>query len=179
VILPLVSVIALLLISIAAGVQPRPGAPEQMHEPWSAVHITISLAGLAMLFGGGVYGAGSLLLHKQLTSRKFGRLFSALPPLGDMHKLRAIALYVGWSLITVSLASSILFMVIANSGTPSFFTHLHAMFGLWGIVSLLALSERMNWLGDHKQARMAVAVSILILGMVMVSVVEMYTGGQS
>lgn len=179
VILPLGAVIALLLIAVAAGVQPRPGAPEQVQEPWSAVHITISLAGLAMLFGGGVYGAGSLLLHRQLVSRRFGRLFSALPSLGDMHRLRTIALFVGWSLITLSLASSVVFMVVANEGTPSFFSHLHSMFALWLIVSLLALSERRNWLGDHRQARLAVGVSLLILLLVTASVLGMYTGGRS
>ena len=117
--------------------------------------------------------------HRQLTHREFGPLFSSLPSLGDMNRLRSITLYVGWLLITLSLASSITWMIIERSGSPKFFTHLHAMAGLWLVISVLALSEKRNWLGQHRQARMSVALSILILLMVLGSVVEMFIGGRA
>ena len=178
VILPLAAVILMLLSSIVIGFKPN-GHAAALHSWWSALHISLSLAGVAMLLGSGVYGAGAMILHRQITRREFGPLFNALPPLGDMNRLRSIALYLGWWLVTLSLASSISWMIIERSGSPSFFTHLHAAFGLWLVVSVLALSERKHWLGQHRQARFAVALSALILVLVMASVIEMFVGGRA
>ncbi len=178
VILPLVTVILLLLAGIAGGLHHK-SAPDELHSAWSAVHIVLSMAGVAMLFGSGVYGAGSMLLRRELMSRKFGRLFSSLPSMDEMHKLRAFAIYFGWLLITISFASAVVFMFLENSGTPSFFSHLHEMVGLWGATSLLALSERFRWLGDQKQARLTVAISTVIFLLITGSVLQIYFGGQS
>jgi ABC-type uncharacterized transport system permease subunit len=178
VILPLCTVILLLLLGIVLGFQPD-FAISSIKGSWSAFHITLSLAGVAMLLGSGVYGAGSMILHYRITKKEFGPLFSSLPSLSDMNHLRTIALYVGWLLITISLSSAICWMIFENSGTPTFFTHLHIMFALWLIVSLLALSERFNWLGQHRQSRLSVILSILIFVLVMASVVEMFSGGKA
>ncbi len=178
VVLPLATVILLLLASFVVGIYPD-GHPKAMSSAWSAFHITLSLAGVAMLLGSGVFGAGAMILHRQLTKREFGPLFSALPPMGDMNRLRSFALYVGWWMITFSLASSIAWMIVKNAGTPVFFTHLHVMAGLWLVISVLALSERKNWLGQYRQARLSLALSALILFMVMASVIEMFMGGRA
>lgn len=178
VVLPLITVILLLLVGIAGGFKHK-SAPDELHSAWSAVHIVLSMAGVAMLLGSGVYGMGSMLLRRELKSRKFGRLFSSLPSMDEMHKLRAFALYLGWLLITVSFASSVVFMFIEKSGTPSFFSHLHEMFALWGVSTLLALSERWRWFGDQKQARLTVAMSALIFLLITGSVLQIFFGGQS
>ncbi len=178
VMLPLATVIALILFGIAGGLR-HTSAPDELHSAWSAVHIVLSMAGVAMLFGSGVYGAGSMLLRRELISRKFGRLFSSLPSMDEMHKLRALALYLGWLLITVSFASAIVFMILEKSGNPSFFSHLHEMFALWVVATLLALSERLRWFGDHKQARLTVAMSALIFLLITGSVLQIFFGGQS
>jgi ABC-type uncharacterized transport system permease subunit len=178
VVLPLITVILLLLAAVVVGIHPNTH-PKAMSGPWSAFHITLSLAGVAMLLGSGVFGAGAMILHRQITHRAFGPLFGALPPLGDMNRLRSFALYVGWWMITISLASSIVYMIIANAGAPIFFAHLHVMFGLWLVISVLTLSEKRNWLGQYRQARMSVVLSALILLMVMASVVQMFLGGRA
>lgn len=178
VVLPLITVVLLLLAGIAGGFR-HTTAPDELHSAWSAVHIVLSMAGIAMLFGSGVYGAGSMLLRRELMSRKFGRLFSTLPSMDVMHKLRAVAIYHGWLLITVSFASAVVFMLIEKSGSPSFFSHLHEMFGLWGVSSLLALSEKLHWLGDQKQARLTVAMSMIIFLLITGSVLQIFFGGQS
>ncbi len=178
VVLPLAIVTLLLLSGIAGGLR-HAQAPEELRSAWSAVHIVLSMAGVAMLFGSGVYGAGSILLRRELKDRKFGRLFSSLPSMDVMHRLRAVALYHGWLLITVSFASAVIFMFIENSGSPSFFSHLHEMFALWVGASLIALSERMNWFGDQKQARLTVAMSALIFLLITGSVLQIFFGGQS
>ncbi|MCB9357748.1 MAG: hypothetical protein H6505_04155, partial [Calditrichaeota bacterium] len=142
-------------------------------------HIVLSTAGVAMLFGSGVYGAGAILLRRVLIRKQFGRLFSALPSMDDMHRLRALAVYHGWLLITISFASSTLFMFIQRAGTPSFFSHLHEMFALWLAATLLALSENRNWLGDQRQAKLTVALTALMFLLLAGSVTQIFFGGQS
>ncbi|MCB1060249.1 MAG: hypothetical protein KDB65_08455 [Calditrichaeota bacterium] len=178
VVLPLITVVVLLLSGIAAGLR-HTTAPLELHSAWSAVHIVMSMAGIAMLLGSGVFGAGSILLRRQLKSRNFGRLFSSLPSMDEMHKLRTFAIYLGWVLITVSFASAVVFMFVEKSGNPSFFSHLHEMFALWFVASLLALSERMHWFSDQKQARFAVATSAVIFLLIAGTVLQIFFGGQS
>jgi len=178
VVLPLLTVVLLLLVGFAGGLR-HDAAPEQLHSAWSAVHIVLSMAGVAMLFGSGVYGAGSMLLKHELKARRFGRLFSCLPSMDELHKLRAFALYFGWSLITVSFASSVVYLFSARAGSPSFFSHLHEMFALWVVASLLAASERLKWFGDQKQARLTVALSGLIILLIAGSVAQIFFGGRS
>lgn len=178
VVLPLLTVVLLLMIGIAGGLR-HTTAPDTLHSAWSAIHIFMSMAGIAMLLGSGVYGAGSLILRRELVGRKFGRLFSTLPSMDVMHKLRTVAVYHGWLLITVSFVTAVLFMFVENAGSPNSFRHLHEMFGLWIISSFLALSEKLQWLGDHKRARLAVAASVLFLLIIAGSVLQIYFGGQS
>jgi hypothetical protein len=68
-------------------------------------------------------------------------------------------------------------MFFANAGTPSFFSHLHEMFGLWVVASALALSERMRWLGDHRQARLTVGLTALMFVILAGSVLQIFLGG--
>lgn len=176
--LPIVIVTLLLLTGIAGGLR-HTDAPRELHSAWSAVHILLSTAGVAMLFGSGVYGAGAILLRRVLVQKKFGRLFSALPSMDAMHRLRALAVYHGWLLITVSFASSVLFMFIERSGTPSFFAHLHEMFALWTVATVLAVSERWHWLGDQRQAKLTVALTSVIFLLLAGSVTQIFFRGQS
>ncbi len=178
VLLPLLLVVCLLLASIAGGLRHVEG-PRELHSAWSAVHIILSMAGVAMLFGSGVYGAGSIVLRRMLKNRQFGRLFSTLPSMDDMHRLRSLAIYHGWLLITVSFASSTIFMFIEREGSPSFFSHLHEMFALWVVASVLALSERKRWLGDQRQARLTVALTTLMFLLMAGSVAQIFFGGRS
>lgn len=177
-VLPIVIVTVLLLTGVAGGLRHTEG-PRELHSIWSAVHIVLSTAGVAMLFGSGVYSAGAILLRRVLVQRKFGRLFTALPSMDDMHRLRALAVYNGWLLITISFASSTVFMFIQRAGTPSFFNHLHEMFALWFVATILAISERKNWLGDQRQAKLTVALTALMFFLLAGSVTQIFFRGQS
>jgi len=178
VVVPIVLVILLMLSGIAGGLRHLEG-PHELHSAWSAVHIILSMAGVAMLFGSGVYGIGSIVLRRMLKKRQFGRLFSTLPSMDEMHKLRSLAIYHGWSLITISFASSTIFMFAERDGSPSFFSHLHEMFALWAVASLLALSEKKRWLGDQRQARLTVALTMLMFLLMAGSVAQIFFGGRS
>ncbi len=174
-ILPVGAVIALIFIALVGGVQPT-NTPKAVQGLGAAFHISLSMAGVAMLLGSGVYGTGALILHRQLAHRTFGPFFSSLPSLEDMNRLRSIAIYVGWLLITVSLASAIVWTAIFRPGTDLIVSHLHPMLLLWAIVSLLAMSARFNWLRQHRLSWLSVLLAALVLILVLVSVIEFFAG---
>jgi ABC-type uncharacterized transport system permease subunit len=175
VILPVSAVILLILVGIVAGLQPST-LPKAVIGSGAAFHITLSLAGVAMLLGSGVYGAGSLVLSRQIAQRAFGPLFTSLPSLDDMNRLRKVAVYWGWILISVSLASAMIWMRFFRTESPIMESHLHPMITLWIVVSLLAAAARFNWLRRHRLAGLSVGLAVLVMVLVLVSVIEIFAG---
>lgn len=175
VLLPVGTVVALLLVAIVAGVRPE-SAPAVMRGPWVAFHVTLSLAGVAMLMGGGVYGIGYVILHRQIKRHTFGQLFARLPSLDDMHRLRNIAVYVSWLLITVSLLTATVWMLLMKSAAGIIHSHLHPMVMLWIGVTLLALLARMRRLSHVRLAKMTVILVLHVLGLLLLSVLGIFSG---
>lgn len=168
VLLPVATVTVLLLVSIVAGVRPE-AAPLIMQGPWVAFHVTLSLAGIAMLMGGGVYGAGYMILHRQIKKHTFGHLFARLPSMDDMHRLRNTAVYVSWLLITISLLTATVWMFLMKSADGIIHSHLHPMALLWLGISLLALLEKARWFGHVRLAKMTIILVLHVIGLLLVS----------
>ena len=108
-----------------------------MQNPGVALHVMISLAGLAMLLGSGVFGLGSLVLHRRLAARKFDELLQHLPSLEEMYRLRRVTLYGGWLLITVSLVAAFVWAWTMKPDERMMSSHMHPMLTLWVTVSAL------------------------------------------
>jgi ABC-type uncharacterized transport system permease subunit len=142
----------------------------------AAFHITLSLAAVAMLLGAGVFGAGALILHRRIARREFGPLFSSLPSLDEMHRLRGEAIFVGWLLITVSLASAVVWMRFFRTDSKIMESHLHPMLTLWAIVSALAAADRFRWLTKHRLAILSVILAALVMALILVSIIEFFAG---
>jgi ABC-type uncharacterized transport system permease subunit len=175
VILPLTAVVLLIFIGVVAGVAPS-ATPKAILGMGAAFHITLSLAAVAMLLGSGVFGAGALILHRQIAHRAFGPLFSSLPSLDEMNRLRAEAVNVGWLLITVSLASAVVWMRFFRTESKIMESHLHPMLTLWVIVTALAAAARFKWLGKHRLAAASVILAGLVLALILVSILEFFAG---
>ncbi|MBT3232153.1 MAG: hypothetical protein HN356_05000 [Calditrichaeota bacterium] len=176
VIFPLAAVIVLLTSSLIIGV--HPGEVQSVLKSNSAAfHISLSLAGIAFLLGSGVFGTGQLLLHRQIKSRNFGRLFQFLPPLGDLNRLRQIALLSGWWLFTISMISAFLWMYIEASAEGPVVSHLHPMLTLWVVISLSAAASRFNWLSQRRLAFSSAVLALLVFVLLLVSVIEIYSRG--
>jgi ABC-type uncharacterized transport system permease subunit len=175
VILPLGSVTLLLLIAMAAGIRPEQ-TPEAVRGAGAALHIGLSLGGIAMLLGSGVFGAGELILQREIARRTFGPFFASLPSLEDMRRLRALSLNLGWLLITVSLASAFVWMRLFRTESQLMESHLHPMLLLWVIVTALAAAEHFGRLGRMRRAALSVGLAALVMLLAVVSVVEFFVG---
>jgi ABC-type transport system involved in cytochrome c biogenesis permease subunit len=173
--LPLLGVMALMLFGIVAGL-----APGQVSDALlgvaPAIHITLSMAGVAMLLGCGVFGAGHLILHHQISNRRIDAWFQRLPSLGDLDRLRRVALSTGTALVTVSLLSAFGWMARQPEGDPVIVSHLHPMILLVALLLVLVVADRFRWLSSRNLSVACVVMSALVLALLTVSVVEIFAG---
>lgn len=174
--LPIAAVTFLLLIGLVVGSRPE-GIPHVVTGPWAAFHITLSLAGIAMLLGAGVYGAGYLIVHRQMKSRRVGSFFSRLPSMEEINYLRTMTISVGWLLITISIVSAVVWMVFYKSLSDIFHGHLAGMTGLWLVVSTLALADHLLWGGQKRMATLTVGLMGFVLLLIVATVIGFFAGG--
>ncbi len=176
VVLPLVTVILIMTVSLIIGIQPD-NLDEGLKSNSAAFHIGISLAGITLLLGSGVFGSGQLLLHRQIKSRKFGRIFNSMPPLSDLNKLRHISLLSGWTLFTLSMISALIWMLLKASNDGPVISHLHPMLTLWVIISFAFAASKYHWLSHIRLAITSAVLALLVLILLMISVFEIYSSG--
>lgn len=176
--LPIAAVTVLLVIGLVIGAR-SDSTPQAVQGPWIAFHVTLSLAGVAMLMGGGVYGAGYLILNHQMKTRGFGGLFSRLPSLEEIHRLRKMAVYAGWLLITASLLSMIAWMLWLKSKGEILHPHLAGMSVLWVAVSVLALAEKLRWAGQRRLAALTLSLTVVVLMLILATVIGVFAGAKA
>jgi ABC-type transport system involved in cytochrome c biogenesis permease subunit len=87
-----------LLIGFASG----PGAPAP-RSPWSILHITVSVLGLALLALAFVAAALYLLQFRELKAKRFGQVFRLFPPLERLDQLNHLALVLGFPTVTLGV----------------------------------------------------------------------------
>ena len=175
-VLPLASSALLLAGGVVAGLGAPAAAPEALTSPRAAVHIVLSLTAVTLLIGSGVFGAGEIILHRQIVRRRFGRWFHDLPSLADLSRLRRIALNAGWALMTFSVGYGVAALWLLPGAHEATISHLHPMLTLWVILSALWLADRFGWLAQLKLAAASVAVSTLMVLLIVVSVIEFFGG---
>jgi ABC-type uncharacterized transport system permease subunit len=175
-VLPLVSAMLLVAAGTVAGLGQPAAPPEAFANPRAAVHIALSLAAVTLLIGSGVFGAGELILHRQIVQRRFGKWFHDLPSLADLSRLRRLSLTSGWALMTVSVVLAMAGLWLLPTAREATISHLHPMLTLWVILSALWAAERFRWLTQLKLAAASVAVSALMVVLIVISVVEFFGG---
>ena len=173
--LPLLGVVLLLLAGLIMGLHPE--APAEQLLGWgAAIHVTLSLAGIALLLGCGVYGAGHVILHWNIRRRHFNAWFQRLPSLGDLDRLRRRSLVSGWVLVTVSLLSALVWAARQPNDRDTIVSHLHPMILLAVILLALVAADRFRVLSANKLAVGCVIMSAVVLSLLGVSVVEIFAG---
>jgi HemX protein len=172
--LPIAAVVLLILLAIVTGVRSET-MPKAALGWWMAFHVTLALASAAMLMGAGVYAAGYLMLHKQIKQHRFGQMFAKLPSMEEINRLRAVALYVGWGLITVSFGSSAIWMAMNRSPEKVVISHLSEMSILWLVLSAIAILEKRRVLSQRKLAAITVAFAGFMFILILWTMIAMYT----
>jgi ABC-type uncharacterized transport system permease subunit len=174
-IIPLAAAILLLVSAMAMGLGRAADIPEALVNPRASAHITMSLVGVTLLLGSGVFGAGEIILHKQIKSRTFGQWFHDLPSMSDLNRLRRVSLTAGWLLITISIASAMSTLWFTPESREATISHLHPMLTLWVIITILWATDRFHWAAQQKMALASLAISGLMVLLLIISLVGFFT----
>ena len=177
VLVPLALIVPMFLVGLIAGI----GRPEQVAAhligSTTGLHMVLSMAGVAMLLGSGVFAIEQLTLHRQLKNRTFGRWFSYLPSLEDLDKLRRHTLIAGWFIVTFSLIIALLWMWYGQADRAPVISHLHPMLTLWSILTIFLLANRFGWAAINKLALSSIVLSVVIFLLLIISLYEIFGKG--
>jgi len=88
-------------LALLIGLAPE-GAPST-RGPWSILHITVSVLGLAMLALAFIAAALYLLQFRELKARRFGQVFRLFPPLERLDQLNHLSLVLGFPTVTLGV----------------------------------------------------------------------------
>ena len=174
-VLPILVSAGLVLIALALGTEPV-AIPDSLRGYLVSIHITLVMAGVALLLGAGVYGFGYLVLHRQIKRRSFGPFFSMMPSLNDLNQLRSFTVTSGWILVTVGVVGGVIWMLMRSDLYSAMISHLGIAIGFWGIVSLMAAASRFRWLGQRRLAGFSALISAVMIILIMMSIAVTYPG---
>ncbi len=176
VVLPLLGVVALMVLGLVLGLRPAVDLHRSLKGPEIALHVTLSLAGVAMLLGCGVFAAGYVILHRQIRNRRFDAWFQRLPSLGDLDRLRRVTLTAGSALIVASVVTAFAWTGLRGGDEPTVISHLHPMLLLTALLALLVAIDRRRWWSATHLAVGCVIMSGLVMTLLCISVVEIFQG---
>jgi ABC-type uncharacterized transport system permease subunit len=91
------------LIGLALLIGLAPEALAAGRGPWSILHITVSVLGLAMLALAFIAAALYLLQFRELKSKRFGQVFRLFPPLERLDQLNHLSLVLGFPTVTLGV----------------------------------------------------------------------------
>lgn len=152
------------------GTQAAPGPSPA----WSHVHVLLASAGLALLGVAGGAGVLFVLQHRRLKARRTspsgtGRM--ALPSLEALDRVNAVALSLGFLLLTLGLVSGVLWVQAAEGRLWPGSLHAWATLLAWAIYAALVAARFGLRQGARDSALCAVAgFAVLLVAVVGVGV---------
>ena len=154
---PLVS--ALQIFALAANLD-RSGSftPRGAVNPWLETHAAFSILAFGAFALAGLAGGMYLWQERQLKTHRVRAIFFQLPPIGDLGRLNARLLVVGFVLLSVGLVAGI-FM-----GVPNTAPHLVWAVVVWLLYAFLVQARWGAWrLAPRRVATLSVAAFALAL----------------
>ena len=120
--------------------------------PWLEAHAAFSILAFGAFALAGLAGGMYLWQERQLKTHRVRAIFFQLPPIGDLGRLNARLLIVGFVLLTVGLAAG------AGMGTPNTWPHL-----LWAVVVwlLYAFLVQARWGAWRLAPRRVASLSVV------------------
>jgi len=89
-------------LALLLGLTPGAGLPSG-RSPWTILHITVSVLGLAMLALAFIAAALYLLQFRELKAKHFGQVFRLFPPLERLDQLNHLSLVLGFPTVTLGV----------------------------------------------------------------------------
>ena len=141
----------------------QPGtSPRGMVNPWLEFHAAFSVLSFGAFALAGLAGGMYLWQERQLKTHRLRSGFFQLPPMGDLGRVNARLLTVGFVLLSLGLLAGF------NMGAPNTLPHLVWAVVVWGLYAFLVQARWGAWrLGPRRVASlsvMAFTVALLTLG---------------
>lgn len=166
---PLVVFVVLLAAGASLGLRATGPVPAVLLKAGSGLHITLSVLGISLLLGSGVFAAVRLAVRNEARP--------GLPAPIELDRLRRRTLFFGWLVISASLTLALVRLYAGDSTGAVIRSHLHPMLTLWVLVTLLAAADRFRWLGRSRLPALAsVAFAGFMAVMLVVSLLEFFLG---
>lgn len=102
-------VVMLLIPTLFGALNLPPEIPAAVKSRWLPVHVSASFAGLACFALAAGVALMYLLQERQVKGKKFGALFSRLPPLESLDRLNHRLVRIGFVIFTVALVTGAIF----------------------------------------------------------------------
>jgi ABC-type transport system involved in cytochrome c biogenesis permease subunit len=147
--------------SMAQGVVVHHGAPL-----WAQAHVLLASAGIALL---GVAGAAGLLFlaqHRSLKRKAQPPGRSGLPPLEALDRVNALAVSVGFLLLSLALVTGVLWTLESEGRPWPRSPHANGALLAWAIYAVLVASRWLARQGAMRSAQTAVAGFAVLLAAV-------------
>jgi ABC-type transport system involved in cytochrome c biogenesis permease subunit len=134
-----------------------PTAPPSEVPIWAQAHVLLASAGFALLGVAGGAGALFLVQRRSLKRKQSGSRSRALPPLEALDRVNALAISVGFLLLSLAVVTGMLWTVEREGrlwpGSP----HASAALVAWAIYAALVASRWLAHQGATRAAQSAVA----------------------
>ena len=165
--------VVMLLLPTLFGVQGLPSeTPSVVNSPWLKVHVSASFAGLACFAMAAGVALMYLLQERQVKGKKFGALFSRLPPLESLDRLNHRLVRIGFVIFTVALVTGAIF---ARNAWGRFWEwDQKQVFSLaaWLLYGAIIQLRRSGWHGRRNAYLTLVGFAIVFLSFVGVGLVS-------
>jgi ABC-type transport system involved in cytochrome c biogenesis permease subunit len=130
---------------------------------WSHIHVLLSSAGFALLAVAGVAGALYLLRHRTIKAKRRSAVRIALPSLEALDRVNALALVLGFLLLSLGVVTGVLWTRAAEgrwwAGTP----HANATLVAWLVLAALVSARFGAGQGARRSALGSMAGFALML----------------
>jgi ABC-type transport system involved in cytochrome c biogenesis permease subunit len=147
-----------------AALRPPGGASaEAATGSWPHAHVLLASAGLSLLGLAGLAGVIFLIEHRLLKSKKSLDRRLPLPSLEALDRVNAVALSVGFLLLTVGVITGMIWLQTANGRPWSGSAHETWSFVAWVVYAVLFVSRFVKKQGSRQTAASAVGAFVFLL----------------
>jgi ABC-type transport system involved in cytochrome c biogenesis permease subunit len=134
-----------------------PAAEPSAAPIWAPAHVLLASAGFALLGVAGGAGALFLVQRRSLKRKQGGPRSRALPPLEALDRVNALAISVGFLLLSLAVVTGMLWTVEREGRLWTSSPHASAALVAWAIYAVLVASRWLARQGATRAAQSAVA----------------------
>jgi len=158
----------------AAAALPGAQPPDPSTSPlWSHLHVLLASTGLSLLGLAGAAGVVYVIHHRAIKSKRAGPLRLPLPSLEALDRVNALALSIGFLVLTLGLLSGMAWVYAADGHLWPGTSHANATAVAWGVYAVVLFTRYGARLGARRSAiSSAAGFAVLLVAVVGVGVLH-------